>query len=280
MTAPLYGLVLSGGHSRRMGQDKAAIQIDGRSQLERAMALLQPLVTRAYVSVREDQRNEPLRARHAQIVDRGDVSGPAAGISAAQALEPAAAWLVIACDLPRLDASTLQQLVARRDPARIAIAYRSAFDGLPEPLCAIYEPRAAAALAAFLAGGRACPRKFLIESDALLLDSPNPEALDNMNTPEELAATRAATPRTSSADAREIRVQYFALLREQAGRREETISTRAATPRELYAELAGRHGFTLGTEHLKVAVNTEFSEWNRPLAANDSVVFIPPVAGG
>jgi molybdopterin converting factor subunit 1 len=75
-------------------------------------------------------------------------------------------------------------------------------------------------------------------------------------------------------------VQYFALLREQAGRRDEAVVTRAATPRELFSELAARHRFTLGTEHLKVAVNTEFSDWSRPLAAGDTVVFIPPVAGG
>jgi len=41
-----------------------------------------------------------------------------------------------------------------------------------------------------------------------------------------------------------------------------------------------RHGFTLAPEHLKVAVNSEFSDWSRPLAAGDHVVFIPPVAGG
>ena len=61
---------------------------------------------------------------------------------------------------------------------------------------------------------------------------------------------------------------------------EETLQTAAATPRELYAELRARHGFSLTPEHLKVAVNTEFSDWSRPLAAGDAVVFIPPVAGG
>ena len=45
--------------------------------------------------------------------------------------------------------------------------------------------------------------------------------------------------------ARHITVQYYALLREQAGRREEALATAARTPRELYAELAGRYPFTL-----------------------------------
>jgi molybdopterin converting factor subunit 1 len=75
-------------------------------------------------------------------------------------------------------------------------------------------------------------------------------------------------------------VQYFALLREQAGRRDEAVTSLAANPRELFAELTARHHFTLSPDHLKVAVNTEFSDWSRPLNAGDTVVFIPPVAGG
>jgi molybdopterin-guanine dinucleotide biosynthesis protein A len=279
VTAPLYGLVLAGGRSKRMGRDKAAIEVDGRSQLERALGLLNPLVARTFVSVRKDQRDDPLRARHAQIVDHGDLEGPAAGIRAAQLAHPEAAWLIVACDLPLLDVPTLQHLIARRDPSRPATAFRSQHDGLPEPLCAIYEPASAAALADFIASGRNCPRKFLIQSSTLLLDQPNPKALDNVNTPEELAATTKGAATTTAA-ARELRVQYYALLREQAGRRDEAVTTRAATPRELFAELSARHRFTLSADHLKVAVNTEFSDWSRPLNAGDTVVFIPPVAGG
>ena len=63
MAAPLYGLVLAGGRSSRMGRDKAALPYEGRTQLERAMALLEKHVERAYVSVRRDQSVEPLRAR-------------------------------------------------------------------------------------------------------------------------------------------------------------------------------------------------------------------------
>jgi len=279
MTAPLYGLVLAGGHSKRMGRDKAGIAIEGRTQLERAFGLIEHLVTRGFVSVRRDQQTDPLRARYAQILDAGDIEGPIAGIRAAQVAYPDAAWLVIAVDLPLLDAATLQHLIARRDPNRLATAYRSNHDGLPEPLCAIYEPAAAPAIAAYLATERNCPRKFLIQSDTLLLDQPNPQSLDNVNTPADLTAATSAS-RASAETPRELHVQYFALLREQAGRRDEAVMTRAATPRELFTELAARHHFTLGTEHLKVAVNTEFSDWSRPLAAGDTVVFIPPVAGG
>lgn len=79
---------------------------------------------------------------------------------------------------------------------------------------------------------------------------------------------------------RTVHVHYYAILREQAGRSAETLATSAATPAELYAELVDRHGLHLAREHLKVAINDEFGAWDAPLAENDTVVFIPPVAGG
>jgi molybdopterin converting factor subunit 1 len=78
----------------------------------------------------------------------------------------------------------------------------------------------------------------------------------------------------------QLKIQYYALLREQAGRSEETLETLTRTPADLYAELAARYGFTLNVDQLKVAVNSEFSDWARELNAGDAVVFIPPVAGG
>jgi len=77
-----------------------------------------------------------------------------------------------------------------------------------------------------------------------------------------------------------VRLEYFALLREQRGLGAETVETGAATARDLYRELASTYGFTLGVERVRVAINNEFASWDRPLAANDTVVFIPPVAGG
>ena len=77
-----------------------------------------------------------------------------------------------------------------------------------------------------------------------------------------------------------IRIRYYAILREQAGKSEEALSTVASTPAALFAELKGRYPFTLEMRQLKVAINTEFREWETPLRDGDQVVFIPPVAGG
>jgi molybdopterin-guanine dinucleotide biosynthesis protein A len=278
--------VLAGGQSTRMQRDKATLSYhDGKTQLEWAMRIVGSHTERTFVSVRPG-KNDPIRARFEQIVDTREGLGPIAGILAAQARYPDAAWLVVACDLPFIDDSTLEYLLAERDPARQATAFRSGHfgnpkhNGLPEPLCAIYEPASREAILAHIASGRDCPRKFLINADTKLLDQPNPRALDNVNTPEEYGSAMASLNVDLPSTRKRIKVQYYALLREQAGRSEEALETTARTPRELYEELKARHPFSLAPEMLRVAVNAEFGEWTYALADGDSVVFIPPVAGG
>ena len=182
--APLHGLLLCGGASRRMRRDKAQLNYGAEPQLLRAWRLLTAFTERAFVSVRDSQHDEPLRASLPQLIDTYDAVGPVAGILSAQDAHPEAAWLVIACDLPRLDDATLRTLVARRDPTKEATAFTSRFDGLPEPLCAIWEPASHARLKQRYDSGSYCPRKALIQGDTLLLPAPG-EALDNVNTPEE-----------------------------------------------------------------------------------------------
>ena len=290
----LYGLVLTGGRSRRMQRDKASLEYAGKSQLARAMDLLSPLVARCFVSARADQQYDPHRAAYDTIADIKPNLGPMGGIHAALHAFPERAWLVLACDLPFLDRATLEHLIGHRVDTRVATAYRSSFDALPEPLCAIFEPRSLPLVEESLARGQQCPRALLSGVDVELLDLPNPRALDNVNTREEYAAANAnigttaatagaAPAGTSPAGAgasRRLHVRYFALLREQAGRSTEELETLATTPRELYEELRRRRGLTLAPEFLRVAVNDEFGDWRSPLADGDTVVFLPPVAGG
>ncbi len=186
----LYGLVLAGGRSRRMMTDKAALTFDREPELARSFSLLAARATRTWVSVRADQADEPLRAAFPRIADGTQGQGPVAGILAAQAAHPDAAWLVLACDLPLLDGETLDQLLAGRDRTRLATAFRSTHDGLPEPLCAIWEPASRRPLMDYVAAGSACPRKFLIAQGAALLAPLHPRALDNANTPADAAAIR------------------------------------------------------------------------------------------
>lgn len=76
-----------------------------------------------------------------------------------------------------------------------------------------------------------------------------------------------------------VRVQYFAVLREHAGRESEEVDMRGSTARELFQELDERYRFPR-LASLKVAINDEFRDWDSRIAEGDSVVFIPPVAGG
>jgi len=76
-----------------------------------------------------------------------------------------------------------------------------------------------------------------------------------------------------------IRIEYFAILREHVGKDAEEVQTEAGTAGELFDELARRYKFPQ-LNQMKVAINEEFGEWDAVLADGDSVVFIPPVAGG
>ena len=196
--APLYGLVLAGGSSTRMRRDKAALEIHGLSQLAWAHALLARHCEGAFVSVRPDQREEEVRARFPQIVDLHAGIGPIAGLAAAQAAHPGAAWLVLACDLPFVDDELLARLVDARRDGHAITAYRSTNDGLPEPLCAVFEPASAALVREAIAAGRTCPRKLVIASGVPLLEQRDPR-LGNVNTPEDLAAAETSLAAGSSA---------------------------------------------------------------------------------
>lgn len=188
--SPLYGLVLAGGQSRRMGRDKAALRRGGQSQLAYVVQLLQVLVERVFVSTRADQQQEKERSRFEQIVDRYLNMGPVAGILSAMDEYPQADWLVVACDLPNIDTQTVSYLLDNRATDKPFSCYSSSHDGLPEPLCTVYTAGSAAILRRFVADGILCPRKMLIRSDSLLLAQPNPHALDNVNTPEDLQDSR------------------------------------------------------------------------------------------
>ncbi len=191
-TTPLLrGLVLAGGRSTRMGTDKASlVHPDGRTLTRRCYDLLVEAGCQSVVlSLRHDQEIPPgfSGVSNLEIArdPEGKSEGPLAGILASMRLHPESDWLVIACDLPRLDVTTLTHLVSSKHPAEPFLSYRSEFDGLPEPLCAFYAAAALPILEQAQADGIRCPRKPLISHQCRLLDPLVPRALDNANTPED-----------------------------------------------------------------------------------------------
>ena len=179
---PLQGLILTGGQSKRMGQDKALMRSGSRTQLEQSYDLLQAQLSSVYVSIKASQVNDPVRSQYRLIMDAQNCSGPMAGILSAHKTYPDCAWLVIACDMPFLNSETLMQLIKARDNAYDATVFSNPDDSLPEPLCAIYEPNVLVRVASDpsrLPSNSA--RDLLRQSRIKMIEAKNPYALENTN---------------------------------------------------------------------------------------------------
>jgi molybdopterin-guanine dinucleotide biosynthesis protein A len=194
---PAVGIVLAGGSSRRLGFDKADLAAAGESLTRRAadrLAAVCPLVAIA------DGGRQRL-AGFPSIAD-GAGAGPAAGILGAARAYPERALLVLACDLPRVPSGLLAEL-ARSTACDWALP--SWQRGL-EPLCALYRPRALAALAERVAEGLMAPHR-LAEAGGLAVRYLDEEALAaygsladlflNLNTPADLERWRQLEPTSS-----------------------------------------------------------------------------------
>lgn len=177
----LYGLVLSGGKSTRMGTDKGILPYHGIPQREHLYNLLGSVCEQVYVSIREEQQYD-FSSEINVIADENKFKGPFNGLLSAHNYAPDIAWLVLACDLPLIDLKALQQLVQERDSSKIATAFATSESKLPEPLCAIWEPKALQQSVDYLhAGNGSCPRKFLINSDIKLVFPEQDKVLLNAN---------------------------------------------------------------------------------------------------
>ena len=180
-----------------MGKDKAELsyQTDGKPQWLVTANLISRFVQKTYVSIRPGQ---PIREAHALapeqfLPDAADSHGPLSGIITAMRKAPQAAWLVVACDLPLLSANVVDYLIQQRDNDALSLAYESDFDGLPEPLCTLYEPAMKPVFERYVAEDNRCPRKILIKEakNVKLLPLPEPKALENANTPEDYERLRS-----------------------------------------------------------------------------------------
>ncbi|MDE2028258.1 MAG: NTP transferase domain-containing protein [Candidatus Omnitrophica bacterium] len=180
----LFGLILAGGYSKRMGHDKALLEFHGKPQVEFIHELLQQYCAGVFLSKRADQK--PYKGLPFINDDPAFAGqGPLGGILSTMKEYPGCGWLVVACDLPLINNEALQVLIDGRVSAKTATAFISTYDGLPEPLCAIWEGQAYGAILRLFKEGLRCPRKVLIQSDICLLKQNDPHWLDNINTPQE-----------------------------------------------------------------------------------------------
>lgn len=151
-----------------MGHDKGSLEYAGQPQVIRTVALLERLNLPTRVSIRRDQSSLSSYDGLDLIPDDGTIEGPAAGLVSAWNVEPGAAFLVLAVDMPFVNEALIRQLLANRDPSKLATAFVHA-DGTIEPLCTIYEPGAEGPLRVRSEKGSPSLRRLLESADVALV---------------------------------------------------------------------------------------------------------------
>jgi molybdopterin-guanine dinucleotide biosynthesis protein A len=179
----LYGLILAGGKSSRMGFDKRLIEIDNVSQQEYLIKLLKNYCGEVYLSCKS---SEQIPAHLNPLVDQYDLDSPLNGILSAFMQQPDKAWLIVAVDMPLINDLSISTLIANRDKEYIATCYFDSDDKLPEPLFSIWEPSAFVLLNEYYRNGNKSPRLFLQQNNVNLITAEDKKVLTNINTKEDL----------------------------------------------------------------------------------------------
>lgn len=151
LDAPIWGCVLVGGKSRRMGRAKHLIRHLGKTWVERTVEVLQHQVENVVISGAGQLPDSLVEMD--RVADIEGLAGPIAGILAALRYQPEVSWLVVACDLPEMNEQALQWLLSRRQIGRQAILADLENNGRVEPLLAYYDYRCRKAVEAIVAAG-------------------------------------------------------------------------------------------------------------------------------
>ena len=175
----LNGLVLVGGKSSRMGKDKSKLIYHGKEHSLFLADLLKEKDIETFLSVKEEKD-----LNYPQIKDRFLDLGPFGAICSAFLQNPNKAYLVLATDLPFVDNELIDLLIKNRDTSKIATTVKGFSKQFPEPLIAIWEPKAYPILLNYLSQGISCPRKVLINSDVKIIEI-DEKIVTNVNTAEE-----------------------------------------------------------------------------------------------
>jgi molybdenum cofactor guanylyltransferase len=189
------GYVLAGGRSSRMGRDKAMLEIDGVTMIDRAIDLIRGVGIEPVVVGRTGKTDRSLRA--SVIDDDWPGAGPLGGIATALRDSQAPWNLLIACDMPYLTAEWLEFLMGRANGST-ADAIMPMNERGPEPLCAVYAKHGESAIRAGLDEGLRKVTDGLARLRVTYLESSEWKAFDsdgflfkNMNEPADYEEARA-----------------------------------------------------------------------------------------
>jgi molybdenum cofactor guanylyltransferase len=181
----LFGLVLAGGMSSRMGHDKSLITYHDKPQREYLFDLLNKFCVKVFTSCKATDEIPP----HLNpLPDKFDIHSPLNGIISAFEMRNDVAWLSIAVDMPLIDEKTVDYLLFHRSPTHMATCFFDSDGKNPEPLLTIWEPKAATALHNFFKTGNVSPRNFLKQSPVNIIKAFNVNVLTNINSTDELNA--------------------------------------------------------------------------------------------
>ena len=176
----VFGLVLAGGKSVRMGTDKGLMDYKGKPQREYLFELLSNVCERVFTSCRIEQNVPP---SFNPITDKFDYNSPINGILSGMQTHPEKAWLIVAVDMPFVDLPALQCLLTYRDKTKVATCFLHEPENFPEPLLTLWEPAAYPLLVAYAAAGKISPKFFLESSDINIVRPPDKKVLSNINYP-------------------------------------------------------------------------------------------------
>jgi molybdopterin-guanine dinucleotide biosynthesis protein A len=181
--------IMAGGKSKRMGQDKAWIELDGEPLIRRVANVL-ALVADEVIVVANDRRYESLGLP--VVRDRYPHGGALGGIATGVSVATHDTVLVAACDMPFLSAEVWRVILAHRADGDVVIPR---IGGEYETLHALYTKACLPHMARSLAENRLRVISFFDQVRVLALDEPELRAVDptlraftNVNTPEELAS--------------------------------------------------------------------------------------------
>jgi len=189
---PLAAVVLAGGRSRRMGRDKATLELAGERLVDRAVRTVGEAFEEVVVVRGHPDRPEIPGLGVRQVTDSIPGQGALGGIHAGLAAIGAPAALVIACDMPLLETDFLVWIGEQLADHQVAVPRGP--DGL-QPLCAAYHRSCLPVVEDFLARGQRQVYAFYprVRTRELRLRTGGPwhgrfELFTNVNTPDELAA--------------------------------------------------------------------------------------------
>jgi len=124
-------VILAGGESKRMGQDKSSVQLANTSLLHRTMRKVQPLFEHAFISVRQPRQDLSLPF----ICDQFGSHGPMSGIATALERVDTDWVFAIACDMPFISQALIRAMAKQRGENAIVVAR---VHGHLQPLAAFY----------------------------------------------------------------------------------------------------------------------------------------------